>query len=337
MPQSEPMIRTILHNDKPSFTGVLLREGVRLAFRMMDTPTLDLPFPQSEDPKVPNGFIHRRQGLQHSGLELLRQGDYLERREEAYASGVQPSPPRTILHLHGGGYMLGLLDPYRYISLSYLKLTDADLVATLDYRHLPEHVFPAALEDAIDAWRYLMAQGCDPRYVVIAGDSAGANLALGLMLWLRDQGEALPGGAVLMSPWADMSFSGETIYTKRHQDPMFGVPEGKELLPENYKRFQEYLGDHDPYDPYISPVYGDYEGLPPMLIQSGSEEMLLSDSYRIVNACEEASVPVQHSVYEGMFHTFQVIGRPMLEGRQAWKEAAAAIKGLWDGYDEWSD
>ena len=111
---------------------------------------------------------------------------------------------------------------------------------------------------------------------------------------------------------------------------MFGVRAGEELRPENYLRFTRYLGDHDPTDPYISPVFGDYTDLPPMLVQTGSEEMLMSDSLRIVENCERAGVPVLHRIYRGMFHTFQVIGgSPLPEGREAWDEASQAIRGMW--------
>lgn len=335
---SEPDKKTVFRTEKASLRGRLVRGGVRLAFRLMDDPTEQLGMKEPGETKAtdaPQGFEFRRRRLANSWLELLRPGDRLKLRRLTYDAGVRPGPPRTVLHLHGGGYMLGLLDPYRYFSLHYLKKTQADLVATLDYRHFPGHHFPAALEDAVDAWRYLLAQGCDPRYIVVAGDSAGANLALGLMLWLRDRGEELPGGAILMSPWADMTFSGESIYTKRYLDPMFGVARGKDLIPDEYARFTDYLGDHDPTDPYISPVFGDFEGFPPMLVQTGGEEMLMSDSLRIVENCVKAGVPVQHSIYEGMFHTFQIIGgEPVPEGKQAWAEAAAAVRGMWDGYDD---
>ena len=150
--------------------------------------------------------------------------------------------------------------------------------------------------------------------IVVAGDSAGGGLALALCRWLKNHKEPLPSGVIAMSPWTDLTISGESVETNFEKDPLFGKTRDSMLYNKDY------LGDNDPTNEYISPLFGDYEGFPPLLIQVGSYEMLLSDSTRVAKKAKEAGGKVKLSIYEGMFHVFQMAMLLMPESKKAWAE-----------------
>ena len=205
---------------------------------------------------------------------------------------------RIILHCHGGGYSTGSCLYARSLT-SKLALGAGRGVLCFDYRLAPEYPAPAALEDALKAWDYLMYLGYGARDVVITGDSAGGNLALVLLLKLREQGRQLPRGLVLMSPWTDLTSGGESFREKKEADP---------VLNEAYiqKMVEAYAGDRSLTDPYLSPLFGDLRGFPPTYIQVGDCEILLSDSVRLEETLRRAGVKVQLEVFEGMWHVFQM-------------------------------
>lgn len=221
---------------------------------------------------------------------------------------------KVILQLHGGGYVAAMKNAYRSFAALYSEIGKGGSVLTLDYRVAPENPYPAALEDAVTAYHWLIEQGYREEDIVVAGDSAGGGLALSLCLWLKNHGEKLPAGIIAMSPWTDLTISGESVETNFEKDPLFGKTRDSLLYNKDY------LGDNDPTNEYISPLFGNYEGFPPMLIQVGSYEMLLSDSERVADKAKEAGVKVKLSVYEGMFHVFQMAMLLMPESKQAWTE-----------------
>lgn len=221
---------------------------------------------------------------------------------------------KVILQLHGGGYVAAMKNAYRSFAALYSEIGKGCSVLTLDYRVAPENPYPAALEDAVTAYHWLIEQGYREEDIVVAGDSAGGGLALSLCLWLKNHGEKLPAGIIAMSPWTDLTISGESVETNFEKDPLFGKTRDSLLYNKDY------LGDNDPTNEYISPLFGNYEGFPPMLIQVGSYEMLLSDSERVADKAKEAGVKVKLSVYEGMFHVFQMAMLLMPESKQAWTE-----------------
>lgn len=182
-------------------------------------------------------------------------------------------PQRTVLYFHGGGYFFCGLDTHRP-TCAYLARTAQARVLSVDYRMAPEHVFPAAVNDAVAWWKELLDQGFLPSEVVFAGDSAGGGLALACMLAARDQGLPLPAGAVLFSPWTDLSCSGETMRTKADVDVMFNP----ESLPEAATL---YLAGQPNTTPLASPLFGDLRGLPPLMIHASEHEILLADSTRL--------------------------------------------------------
>lgn len=228
---------------------------------------------------------------------------------------------RMVLQLHGGGYIGPLKNIYRRFAVRYSKISFGGDVLSIDYRVAPEDPYPAALEDAVSAYRWLIEEkNYRPSHVVVAGDSAGGGLALALCLYLRDHKLPLPGGIIAMSPWADLTNSGESYTTNYEVDPLFGNSKDNMLYNSSY------IGEGDPADPYMSPVYGDFTGFPPLLVQAGSYEVLLSDSVTVAQIAKKAKVQHRFSVYEGMFHVFQMGLDLFPESREAWEEVAEFLR-----------
>ena len=226
----------------------------------------------------------------------------------------------VLLQLHGGGYIGGMRNAYRSFAGLYSELGRGMSVLTVDYRVAPEHPYPAALEDAVCAYEWLLAQGWFSEQIIVAGDSAGGGLAMALCHYLINHGRQLPCGIIAMSPWTDLTASGESYDTNYERDPLFGKTRDSLI----YNR--DYVGDHDPMDEYISPMFGDFRGFPPMLIQVGSYEMLLSDSVDVAAKARGQGVKVRLSIYDGMFHIFQMAAKMLPESRKAWVEIGKFIE-----------
>lgn len=209
----------------------------------------------------------------------------------------------VILYCHGGGYSTGSCLYGRTLTTKLASTTSMD-VLSFDYRLAPEHPYPAALEDAIKVWDYLMLLGYGARDIILTGDSAGGNLALALTLKLKADGRLLPRGLVLMSPWTDLTSSGESHKTRAEVDP---------VLDKAYidRMIAAYMGEADKAkqvleNPYISPLFGDFAGFPPVYIQVGDNEILLSDSVELHKKLVEANVSVRLDCFDGMWHVFQM-------------------------------
>lgn len=245
---------------------------------------------------------------EHCSMELL--------------SGRQERQPGVILQLHGGGYYGRLHNTYRDMAALYNEISRGLDVLSVDYRVAPEYPFPAALEDAAAAYRWILGNGYDTRKVFVAGDSAGGGLALALCLYLRDRGMPMPRGIITMSAWTDLTKSGQSYQENFDIDPMFGGSTDTLVYKEGY------FGELDPEYPYISPVNGSYHGFPPMLMQVGEYEMLLSDTVEVARKAREAGVMVKEHIYNGMFHVFQMGFLLYPEAREAWVEAGRFIRRL---------
>lgn len=216
----------------------------------------------------------------------------------------------VILYLHGGGYVSGSIKTHIGLGARIARGSKAR-VLMIDYRLGPENPFPAALEDAIAAYHWLVNdEGINPTNIVIAGDSAGGGLTLACLVKLRDTEASLPVAAVCLSPWTDLANTGETIRTKAELDP-FITPEGVEFMAKKY------LGESDSKDPLASPLYANLQGLPPLLIQVGTSEILLDDSIRFSDRAKAAGVEVQLAVWDDMIHVFAAFAEWAPEGRQA--------------------
>ena len=204
----------------------------------------------------------------------------------------------VILYCHGGGYSTGSCLYARTLTTKLAMSTSMD-VLSFDYRLAPEHPYPAALEDAMKAWNYLMQFGYGARDVIIAGDSAGGNLALTLVHKLKEEGRILPRGLVLMSPWTDLTSSGNSHETRKDMDPVLHK-EYLEQMIRNYAEGQELDS------PLISPLFGDFTDFPSTYIQVGDNEVLLNDATMLHKKMVKANVPVQIDVFKGMWHVFQM-------------------------------
>lgn len=235
-------------------------------------------------------------------------------KQEDTAERLLTENREVVLQLHGGGYIGRMKNAYRDFAVLYAKMSGERAVLSVDYRVAPENPYPAALEDAYAAYQWLLEMGCKGSQIILAGDSAGGGLALALCLYLKDKGEPLPKKLVLMSPWTDLAATGDSYETNFEKDPLFGNTTDSMIYSNAY------YGENDPKAPYISPLYGDYEGLPPMLFQVGGAEMLLSDSARAAKKAKAAGCEVKLTIYDEMFHVFQLGMKKMKESREAWKE-----------------
>ncbi|MGB0113951.1 MAG: alpha/beta hydrolase fold domain-containing protein [Ilumatobacteraceae bacterium] len=235
------------------------------------------------------------------------------------ATPTAVEPVRHILYIHGGAYVTG--SPKSHIAMVANLAKRASATATvIDYRLAPEHVHPAAIDDCVAAYRALVAD-IDPALVTIAGDSAGGGAALATACALRDAGDPLPGALYLMSPWTDLTGSGESVTTRQEFDPML---DGSRLVDAGLL----YAGDTPLDDPGVSPLFADLAGLPPMLVQTGMDEILLSDSTRLADAARDAGVDVTLDLADGMWHVYQAFARFMPEADDALIRAAVFIRGL---------
>lgn len=225
----------------------------------------------------------------------------------------------VILYCHGGGYSTGSCLYARTLTSRLAAGTSMDVLG-FDYRLAPEHRYPAALEDAKKAWDYLMLQGYGARDVILAGDSAGGNLALALTLKLKEEGRMLPKGLVLLSPWTDLTASGKSYQTKEGLDPVLNA----EYIDRMTRAYIP--GDMELTDPLLSPLYGDFTGFPPVYIQVGENEILLSDSTELSKRLTKAGVPVKLDRFKGMWHVFQM--SPLRTASEAMERISEFICGL---------
>lgn len=221
----------------------------------------------------------------------------------------------VILYCHGGGYNTGSFRYARSVTNKLASTTSMD-VLSFDYRLSPEHPYPAALEDAVQVWDYLMHFGYGARDVIVAGDSAGGNLALALVLKLKEQERLLPRGMVLFSPWTDLTKSGKSHELKAEVDP---------ILSEEYidKAILDYTAEEEAGNPFISPLFANFSGFPPTCIQVGENEILLSDSLNLQKRLQKYHVQVRLDYYEGMWHVFQM--SPFKAAYDAMDQAAEFI------------
>ena len=230
-----------------------------------------------------------------------------------------PGQDYVILQLHGGGYMGAVRNAYYVFAGLYNEVSKGCNVLTPDYRVAPEHPYPAALEDALASYQWRLDKGYYGEQIIVAGDSAGGGLAMALCMYLKNHHMPMPGGVIAMSPWTDLTASGESYTTNYEKDPMFGNTK------ESLIYVNDYAGDHDKMDYYISPLFGDFRGFPPMLIQVGSLEMLLSDSVSVAAKARQQGIRVRLSIYEGMFHVFQMAYLNIPESKKAWAEVGKFI------------
>lgn len=263
-------------------------------------------------PEVP--LAQQRLALDAMGSQAqLPEATVVERSELAgitteWIAAPGASREHVVLHLHGGGFVMGSCASHRGLS-AWVSAAAGVQVALPDYRLAPEHPFPAGLDDALAAYRGLLARGFSAASITILGDSAGGGLALAMLQALRDAKVPLPAAGVLLSPWVDLTGSGESLHTRAASDPWLApallVPLGK-----------LYAGALDSADPRVSPLFGNFEGLPPLLVQVGDQEILLSDSTRLAERARAADVEVMLEVADELWHVYQLLA-PLLPDANA--------------------
>ncbi len=221
------------------------------------------------------------------------------------------------LFLHGGGYVYGSLESHGGMAAELARAARCT-VYQLDYRLAPEHPYPAALEDACAAYRWLRQKGYGADAIALAGDSAGGGLVMATLLALRDAGDALPAAAVCISPWVDLTGTGESWQSRQALDPMIDKP-----LVDKLARL--YAGGASLTDPLISPIHGDFTGLPPLLIQVGEREVLFSEAETLAARAGAAGVAVAFEEWPGMIHVWHLYHPRLKEGRDAIDRVGAFI------------
>jgi acetyl esterase/lipase len=222
------------------------------------------------------------------------------------ASGARDDT--VFLYLHGGGYALGSLATGRHLAAAFSRAAGTRILS-LDYRLAPEHPFPAAVDDGVAGFRWLVEGGTPPEKILIGGDSAGGGLTVATLVALRDAGDPMPAGGICISPWVDLTCSADSYRTKAEEDPVI-VHEDIQWLASLY------LDGRDPKTPLASPLFANLEGLPPLLIQVGSEELLLDDAVGLDRRAREAGVDSTLEVWEDMIHVWHVFFQMLKEGRE---------------------
>jgi acetyl esterase/lipase len=261
---------------------------------VVEMMTLGTPSGIIQDAQQVRGPLDRVTRLSRA-LPATRQPETVGTWRGEWISTSRSNADRVILFLHGGGYISGSPATHRSVIINLAQAAEARVFA-LDYRLAPEYPFPAALEDAWGAYWWLLCQGIAPGQIVVAGDSAGGGLTVALMLALRAAGMPLPAGGACLSPWFDLALTGDSLTTNQATDYL------------NYAVLnasaQMYLGDHDRREPLASPLYADLQGLPPLLIQVGTAEMLLDDSRRFAQRARAAGVDVDLEIWPHMVHVW---------------------------------
>lgn len=286
---------------------------IRALIRSMVKPFLGPPFPFwfqrlwlriVSATNRPSGRCSRTE-IDMAGLSALR------------ARPRDSAPDRTVLYLHGGGYCVGSwgthLGPITHLAVA----ADATVYAP-SYRLAPEHPHPGALEDALRAYRWLLDRGISSAHVTLAGDSAGGGLALATAICIRDSKLPLPASIVLLSPWVDLTGDSDSMRRNVRVDPMLRPSWSRQCA-------SKYLGGLDPETPACSPLFASHQGLPPILIQVGSDELIIDDSTRLAARCRESGVDVTLRVYEGFWHDFQSHAGLLEAADEAMSEIASFI------------
>jgi acetyl esterase/lipase len=240
-----------------------------------------------------------------------------------WVSANDVSEDKIVLYFHGGGYNACSPNTHRELCAN-ISIASCAKVLLIDYRLAPENPFPAALEDATSSYRWLLKNGYSNENIAVAGDSAGGGLSVAASISLRDGGEPMPSSVACISPWTDLELSGDSIKTHASIDPMLTL-EVLQHMASNY------IKKNNPCSPYISPIYADLKGLPPLFIQVGSDEMLLDDSIRIVEKAKNSGVDVKLEIYDQMWHVWHLAARFMPEAKKAVNELGLFIRNHFTG------
>ncbi len=241
-------------------------------------------------------------------------------------------PEKLVFIIHGGVFIMGMVNTYRAMHRMVSDAADGAAVAIIDYRTAPESKYPAAHDDVMAGWEFLKGLGYKPRDIILMGDSSGGNLVLSLLLRLRDNGAEMPAAAVLMSPWTDLTAAGESYRTNYRRDIIFGAGSRNGGLPDDsvIRKMLDcgvfsYARDADRRDPYLSPVFGGYHGMPPVLMTVGGYEMLLCDTLAVAEKINAAGGSAEVIVGKGMFHAYPLYYQLSPAAKEAFGKILAFI------------
>ena len=290
-----------------NFRNALLRGLLSLIFRK----ELSIPESRVRSEKMAKlvGKVHL-----HVKVDALQIGDiYTE-----WIAQPDADEQYVILYFHGGGYVSGSVAIHKLLCIELAQATGVRILLP-EYRLAPENPFPAALEDALSAYHWLLEQGYTSVDIIIAGDSAGGGLALATTLALRNAGEALPTALFCISPWADLKLTGDSYRTKAKTDPILRTKELSHWA-------SCYADEADLSNPLVSPAYADFHDFPPMLIQVGSEEILLDDALQVAERANAEGVDVTLKVWPGMWHVWHATGTWLPESREALAEIGQFVR-----------
>ena len=225
---------------------------------------------------------------------------------------------KVILYLHGGGYVTGSIEDHRMMCGLLANATGTKVLIP-EYRLAPEHPFPAALDDALKVYQWLLDQGYSSTNMIIAGDSAGGGLSVATVLALKEKSGSLPAAVVCLSPWADLALTGQSHTTKAKAEAILN----KDVL---HEWALCYTDESNLTNPLVSPIHGDFHGFPPLLIQVGSEEILLDDSTLLVEKAKSAGVHVTLKIWDGMWHVWQALGDLIPENKKTFEEIGQFVQ-----------
>jgi epsilon-lactone hydrolase len=266
----------------------------------------DQPKETAEDLRIlVDGFFSRLPMPEDVTLEDVDAGGVPAR----WVTADVADPDRVVLLLHGGGFSAGSITSHQHLAAD-LSMACSARVLLIEYRLAPEHPYPAGLEDCVTAYRWLLKEGFKPGHLAIAGNSAGGGLSVSTALHLKERSIDQPAALVVMSPWVNLACDGETIESKAKNDP---ITTEKGLR----RAAEDYLAGHDPKDPMVSPVFGDLRGLPPLLIQVGSREILLDDSRKLAARAKADDLVVRLEEWPGMFHNWHMMADSLTDGKRA--------------------
>jgi epsilon-lactone hydrolase len=294
----------------PSVSSYFIKKGIKVGAKKLNLKEKDI----GESRHIIDSFAQKFSRLpKNCKVEHIQiEGIYAE-----WISNDQNVEGKVILYLHGGGYGYCSADTHRSLA-ARIMIESGVKVLLPEYRLAPEHPFPAAIEDTLTIYRWLLEQGYESSNIIFAGDSAGGGLSVSATLALRDLSESLPAALVCLSPWVDLTSSGVSYRENREKDPYLV----EELV---RKTAQAYAADESLDNRLISPVFADFSGFPPMFIQVGSIEILLSDAQLLANKAQQAGVEVHFKVWEGMWHVWQISNR-LPEAKQAVKEIGDFVR-----------
>ena len=225
---------------------------------------------------------------------------------------VNASREKAILYFHGGGYVTGSIEDHRMMCGLLANSTEAKVLIP-EYRLAPEHPFPAALDDSLKVYQWLLDQGYLSKNIIVAGDSAGGGLSVATVLALKERSGSLPAAVVCLSPWVDLTLKGQSHTTKAKAEAMLQTDVLREWA-------LCYADESNLINPLVSPIYGDFHGFPPLLIQVGSEEILLDDSIMLTEKARADGVDVTLKVWDGMWHVWQALGDLIPENKKTFEE-----------------